>query len=84
MYIGCKRFKQISKVSLSYSVPFEFCENDNFLLAFGAGAVFVETVLSPVKVGLAGTADNVSTLAEKDPNALSGEVQATTAATTTG
>ena len=69
---------------MSCSVSFEFCENDNFLLAFGAGAVFVETVLSPVKVGLAGTADNVATLAEKDPNALPGEVQTSTAATSTG
>ena len=67
---------------MSCSVSFEFCENDNFLLAFGA--VFVETVLSPVKVGLAATADDVSALAEKDPSPLSGQVQATAAATTTG
>ena len=69
-------------VVLRCSVSFEFCENDNFLLAFGA--VFVLAVLSPVKVWLAGAADNVSALAEKDPGPLSGQVQAATAATTTG
>ena len=64
------------------SVSIEFSENYDFVRAFWA--VLVQTVVSPVVAWLTAAAEDVATLAEKDPRAFSGEVQTTTVATATG